>query len=65
MFNRYTSASEPDGHDWSVTTDLKKQQVFQACSCGWKTRVRDFYGPASTYDLAYQWMNHFEVKLRD
>jgi hypothetical protein len=65
MANPYLRPPQPDHHIWSVATDPIKRQVFQRCSCGWKTKVRDFYGAACTYDTAYQWMNHFDVKSGD
>ncbi|NBU57398.1 MAG: hypothetical protein EBS25_02850 [Actinobacteria bacterium] len=56
---------EPDQHYWYVEADHVKKQIFQACICGWKTRVRDFYGSWCTYDVAYFWVNHFEDKRVD
>jgi len=65
MANPYLRPSQSEHHIWSIATDPIKRQVFQRSSCGWKTKVRDFYGAACTYDTAYQWMNHFEVKSGD
>ena len=65
MLNLYPTSSQLDTHVWRLDIDRKRNSIYQACSCGWKTKVRDFYGAACTYDTAYQWMNHFDVKPGD
>jgi len=56
---------KPSQHDWYVETDHEKNQIFQGCTCGWKTRVRDFYGAWCTYDVANSWVEHLEGKPGD
>jgi hypothetical protein len=56
---------EPDRHHWYVETDHETNQIYQGCVCGWKARIRDFYGSWLTYDVGYYWLSHLEGKRVD
>jgi hypothetical protein len=60
MSNLYPTNSQLDSHVWRLDIDRKRNFIYQACSCGWKIKVRDFNRPAGEYDSAYEWMNHFD-----
>jgi hypothetical protein len=51
MANYYLLPSRLGHHIWSAATDPIKGLVFQACSCGWKRKVQDFYRAVCTYDF--------------
>ena len=61
----YPTPTQLGSHIWRVESDVIRQQVFQACSCGWKKRVRDFYGAACIYDTTYEWNEHLAYKSGD
>ena len=65
ILNLYPSSSQLDTHVWRLDIDRKRNFIYQACSFGWKKRVRDFYGAACMYDTTYEWMNHFDFKSGD
>jgi hypothetical protein len=48
-------------HAWGIETDTKARLIHQKCTCGWKSRVREFHGALSIYDNAFNWASHFDV----